>query len=104
MTRKFGITFDNWFKQSSFLESGYFTMTMEGAFITKVSNSGTEEGNVTPGLRRIVRFTVMTPNIGSADIHLGDPNTHIAANEYLGTVRLEGLAGPAAQAVGPRTC
>ena len=25
----------------------YFTMTMEGAFITKVSNSGTEEGNVT---------------------------------------------------------
>jgi type VI protein secretion system component Hcp len=24
----------------------YFTMTMEGAFITKVSNSGTEEGNV----------------------------------------------------------
>lgn len=25
----------------------YFTMTMTGAFITKVSNSGTEEGNVT---------------------------------------------------------
>src|SRR5450755_2227640 len=25
----------------------YFTMTMEGAYITKVSNSGTEEGNVT---------------------------------------------------------
>jgi type VI protein secretion system component Hcp len=24
----------------------YFTMSMEGAFITKVSNSGTEEGNV----------------------------------------------------------
>ena len=24
----------------------YFTMTMEGAFITKVSNSGTEEGTV----------------------------------------------------------
>ena len=24
----------------------YFTMTMEGAFITKVSNSGTEEGNI----------------------------------------------------------
>ena len=26
--------------------SNYFTMTMEGAFITKVSNSATEEGNV----------------------------------------------------------
>lgn len=25
----------------------YFTMVMEGAFITKVANSGTEEGNVT---------------------------------------------------------
>ena len=25
----------------------YFTMSMEGAYITKVSNSGTEEGNVT---------------------------------------------------------
>jgi hypothetical protein len=42
-----------------------------------------EEGNVEPGLRRIVRFTVMTPNIGSADIALGDPNAHIAANDGL---------------------
>jgi len=42
-----------------------------------------EEGNVTPGLRRIVRFTVMTPNIGSADIRVGDPNEHIAANDGL---------------------
>ncbi|MDP9252247.1 MAG: arginine--tRNA ligase [Chloroflexota bacterium] len=29
VTKKFGITFDNWFKQSSFLESGYFNRTME---------------------------------------------------------------------------
>ncbi len=29
VTKKFGITFDNWFKQSSFLESGYFTKTMD---------------------------------------------------------------------------
>ncbi|MEX2046169.1 MAG: arginine--tRNA ligase [Chloroflexota bacterium] len=29
VTKKFGITFDTWFKQSSFLESGYFTKTME---------------------------------------------------------------------------
>ena len=42
-----------------------------------------EEGNVTPGLRRIVRFTVMTPNIGSAAISLGDPNAHIAAGDGL---------------------
>ncbi|MGZ4877687.1 MAG: hypothetical protein ACXV5M_05945 [Candidatus Angelobacter sp.] len=33
-----------------------------------------EEGGITPGLRRIVRFTVETPNIGDADIIVGDPN------------------------------
>ncbi|MGH9315403.1 MAG: lysyl oxidase family protein [Vicinamibacterales bacterium] len=42
-----------------------------------------EEGNVTPGLRRLVRFTVMTPNIGSADISIGDPNDHVAAGDGL---------------------
>jgi arginyl-tRNA synthetase len=29
VTRKFGIKFDTWFKQSSFLESGYFTKTLD---------------------------------------------------------------------------
>jgi hypothetical protein len=42
-----------------------------------------QEGNVTPGLRRLVRFTVMTPNIGDADINIGDPNEHYAANDGL---------------------
>jgi len=39
-----------------------------------------QEGGITPGLRRLVRFTVMTPNIGSADINIGDPNRHIDPN------------------------
>jgi hypothetical protein len=42
-----------------------------------------EEGNITPGLRRLVRFTVTTPNIGDADIYVGDPNAHVAANDGL---------------------
>lgn len=42
-----------------------------------------EEGHVDPGLRRIIRFTVMTPNIGSADIFVGDPNDHVAAGDGL---------------------
>ena len=42
-----------------------------------------EEGGVTPGLRRLVRFTVTTPNIGDADIFVGDPNAHVAANDGL---------------------
>src|SRR5437867_2317854 len=32
-----------------------------------------QEGGVTPGLRRIIRFTVTTPNIGDADVYVGDP-------------------------------
>lgn len=41
------------------------------------------EGGVTPGLRRLVRFTVMTPNTGNEDIFVGDPNDHVAANDGL---------------------
>jgi hypothetical protein len=41
------------------------------------------EGDVTPGLRTLVRFTVMTPNIGDADLFLGDPNVHVAAGDDL---------------------
>ena len=42
-----------------------------------------QEGNVTPGLRRLIRFTVMTPNVGDTDIALGDPNSHVAADDGL---------------------
>jgi lysyl oxidase len=41
------------------------------------------EGDVTPGLRTLVRFTVMTPNIGNQDIFVGDPNVHVAADDGL---------------------
>jgi hypothetical protein len=41
------------------------------------------EGEVTPGLRRLVRFTVMTPNTGNRDIFVGDPNEHVAADDGL---------------------
>jgi len=41
------------------------------------------EGEVTPGLRRLIRFTVMTPNVGDTNIVLGDPNDHVAANDGL---------------------
>ena len=33
----------------------YFTMTMEGAYITKVANSGTEEGNVTQKVEMVFK-------------------------------------------------
>jgi len=41
------------------------------------------EGDVTPGTHTVVRFTVSTPNIGDADLALGDPNDHVAANDGL---------------------
>lgn len=41
------------------------------------------EGGVTPGLRRLIRFTVSTPNLGDADLFVGDPNDHVAAGDGL---------------------
>ena len=40
------------------------------------------EGEVT-GLRKLVRFTVMTPNTGNRDIFVSDPNEHVAADDGL---------------------
>jgi hypothetical protein len=42
-----------------------------------------EEGNIAPGVHKLVRFTVMTPNVGDTDISVGDPNAHVAANDGL---------------------
>ena len=39
-----------------------------------------EEGNVTPGTRRIIRFTVSTPNQGEADVFVGSPLKHMDPN------------------------
>lgn len=35
------------------------------------------EGGITPGDRFLVRFTVSTPNIGTADLAVGDPNERV---------------------------
>src|SRR5262249_55679985 len=35
-------------------------------------------GGITPGEHTLVRFTVGTPNIGDADLVVGDPNQHVA--------------------------
>jgi Lysyl oxidase len=32
------------------------------------------EGGITPGVHKLLRFTVMTANVGTADLHVGDPN------------------------------
>ena len=39
-----------------------------------------QEGGVTPGLRRLLRFTVTTPNIGEADVFVGSPLAHADPN------------------------
>ena len=41
------------------------------------------EGGVTPGDRRLLRFTVSTPNIGDADVYVGNPRDHVAADDGL---------------------
>src|SRR5215831_19201932 len=42
-----------------------------------------EEGGITPGQHTLLRFTVSTPNIGTADLALGDPNVHVANGDGL---------------------
>ena len=39
-----------------------------------------EEGDVVPGDHRTLRFSVNTPNVGSADMVVGDPNAHYDPN------------------------
>ena len=41
------------------------------------------EGGVTPGTHRLIRFTVMTANVGNEDINIGDPLVHYQANDGL---------------------
>lgn len=41
------------------------------------------EGGISPGEHRVLRFAVSTPNVGTADIFLGDPNEHVKANDGL---------------------
>jgi hypothetical protein len=39
-----------------------------------------QEGDVPPGTHRLLRVTVTTPNIGDADVAIGDPIAHIDPN------------------------
>jgi len=46
-----------------------------------VSQCSVVEGGVSPGTHRLLRFTATTPNIGTADVFVGDPLAHVAAND-----------------------
>lgn len=39
------------------------------------------EADVSPGTHRVLRFTATTPNIGTADVFVGDPLEHVAVND-----------------------
>jgi len=39
------------------------------------------EGGVSPGTHSVLRFTATTPNIGDADVFIGNPLDHVAAND-----------------------
>ena len=41
------------------------------------------EGGITPGLRRLVRFTVGIANVGDADLYVGNPQDHVDAGDGL---------------------
>src|SRR5687768_12677330 len=50
-----------------------------------------QEGNVTPGTRTIIRFTVTTPNIGDADVFVGNPIDHMDPNGDGNTADQDGM-------------
>jgi hypothetical protein len=50
-----------------------------------------EEGNITPGDHRVLRFSVMTPNIGDADVFVGDPIAHMDPNGDGNTADQDGM-------------
>ena len=39
-----------------------------------------QEGGVTPGTHKVIRFTVTTPNVGDADVFVGSPLSHMDPN------------------------
>jgi len=39
-----------------------------------------QEGGVSPGTHKVIRFTVTTPNIGDADVFVGSPLAHMDPN------------------------
>jgi len=41
------------------------------------------EGGISAGTHRVIRFTVSTPNVGDADLFIGDPNVHFNNNDGL---------------------
>ncbi|MEX2155993.1 MAG: lysyl oxidase family protein [Gemmatimonadales bacterium] len=47
----------------------------------EVSQCAILEGGVSPGTHRLLRFTATTPNVGTADVFVGDPLEHVAAND-----------------------
>ena len=50
-----------------------------------------EEGEVVPGDHRTLRFSVTTPNIGDADVFVGDPNKHFDPDGNPNTADGDGL-------------
>src|SRR5687767_9771970 len=49
----------------------------------EASQCAVVEGGVTPGVHRVLRFTATTPNIGTADVFVGNPLDHVAADDGL---------------------
>lgn len=46
----------------------------------KESACSLREENLSPGQYRLLRFTVGSPNVGTADLYIGDPNVHFDPN------------------------
>jgi hypothetical protein len=57
----------------------------------KESFCSIEEANLAPGVYRVLRFTVNTPNVGDADVFIGSPWKHMDPNGDLDFSDSDGL-------------
>ena len=49
----------------------------------EMSTCAVVEGGAPEGTHRVLRFTATTPNVGTADVFVGDPLEHVAADDGL---------------------
>src|SRR5258708_18900391 len=60
-----------------------------------------EEGGITPGMHTVLRFSVSTPNIGTADLLLGDPHVHISNRDGVYELAICAFGSPLTRAPVP---
>lgn len=64
-------------------EASFLDSLRQDTYEAQVNGCAVEEGCVLgDGVRKVLRFTTTTPNLGTADLKMGDPNAHPESFEW----------------------